>query len=1047
MIRIVHLSDFHLNESTRKDWNLHIKKALIEKLNEFKSEKGISLIAFTGDLIDKGGIDYESADEAFNIFQDEIITPILTELNLSKNQFFMIPGNHDVVRDAGSKFIESGLRSDLTNRNIVSEFIEEHEKTDFSDIERVEAYSKFQKDFYKNFEEAKYESKFSSSFIIDDPVSQKKIGILCINSAWRCYDDLDSGRLIVGERHIAQHRDFISVVDYKLGLIHHPLDMLINFEEDIITSHLQKDLDTLLYGHCHESKTNIRSGLSGRLVQNMAPSGMNNVSSDSRKFSNGFTTIEYDIENNKVCFQHWRYNHDLEEFVGNTDQGKDNGKVCYDIPDPEPMVKVEEIERTIQKIKDDHYPIMTEHLIDSKNSAKKFSCIKDSYVMPPIISTDNLGENESEIAINLSEMVNYKWPLILFGNSETGKTMLLYRMVYEFIEEYNNLKKIPVYINFEEIGNRDFITLIKTYLSCTTDHANYLIQNNKIVLLIDNLNYKKYELYKSTFKKLGIFLGLNQGVKVIAVSESDLNKVAPMEFLENCEIPFSKMFILNLGSKEVRNVMEMWIPNSDSLDVEHRIDDLVKSFQSYSLPSTTMSVSLFLWSTEYHDRKPINHAVLLDIYLDILLQKLDKSNIYRDTFDFKNKSQILARIAECFTEKADNEGWVKWSDYQLFIESYIKLETTLPYDPSVIADYFIDRKIFKKSNGKIRFAYTCFYQFFIAKRMEFNSKFKNWVLEENRYFKYSKEIDYYTGLVRSDDELFKKILNRFKTEFERTDFIFDDLESKWDKHFIINPREEKKEFEPIVSKVTLSDVKDNRPSQELMDEINDRRLLNIENPKKILRKEGAVSLEVLLIIMSNVVRNSETIENKELKKEGYEVVLKYCLVWMVLYREFILDYVQKHRKMPPSIPAEIDFLSLMRNIPLSVQGGMNKHLGTFKLSPIILEKIKEDNLGRSITKSDLEKFLSVALYSDIQGDEFPKYFKKLIRASGNNPVRDFSLIKLVNYYYKRTKPDSDGEKLYLDLIAELRIKSLKLPAKAKERIMKSYKDVRSKYLN
>ena len=36
MIRIIHLSDFHLNEQNLRDWKNYIKDALLKKLKELK---------------------------------------------------------------------------------------------------------------------------------------------------------------------------------------------------------------------------------------------------------------------------------------------------------------------------------------------------------------------------------------------------------------------------------------------------------------------------------------------------------------------------------------------------------------------------------------------------------------------------------------------------------------------------------------------------------------------------------------------------------------------------------------------------------------------------------------------------------------------------------------------------------------------------------------------------------------------------------------------------------------------------------------------------
>ena len=68
--------------------------------------------------------------------------------------------------------------------------------------------------------------------------------------------------------------------------------------------------------------------------------------------------------------------------------------------------------------------------------------------------------------------------------------------------------------------------------------------------------------------------------------------------------------------------------------------------------------------------------------------------------------------------------------------------------------------------------------------MQDNSAFKKYIFDEERYFNYPKEIDYYTGLVRSDIETFNLIYTRFKKVFEPMDFILNEVNP--DEHFSIS---------------------------------------------------------------------------------------------------------------------------------------------------------------------------------------------------------------------------------------------------------------------
>lgn len=111
MIRIIQLSDFHINPKNLKDWNNYIKKALLEKLNSLNKQNEVTFIAFTGDLINFGGSEFDSVEEAFKSFENEVIIPIINSLKLPIDKFLIIPGNHDVVRSADTKRSEIGSKT------------------------------------------------------------------------------------------------------------------------------------------------------------------------------------------------------------------------------------------------------------------------------------------------------------------------------------------------------------------------------------------------------------------------------------------------------------------------------------------------------------------------------------------------------------------------------------------------------------------------------------------------------------------------------------------------------------------------------------------------------------------------------------------------------------------------------------------------------------------------------------------------------------------------------------------------------------------------
>ena len=96
MLRIIHLSDFHLNKNNVSDWNSYVKDALFKLLKD-KIDINTTFFICTGDLVDKGGKDYSSIEDAFNEFKKQVITPICDFFSLPYEHFIITPGNHDTA--------------------------------------------------------------------------------------------------------------------------------------------------------------------------------------------------------------------------------------------------------------------------------------------------------------------------------------------------------------------------------------------------------------------------------------------------------------------------------------------------------------------------------------------------------------------------------------------------------------------------------------------------------------------------------------------------------------------------------------------------------------------------------------------------------------------------------------------------------------------------------------------------------------------------------------------------------------------------------------
>lgn len=1044
MIRVLHLTDFHLNKKTLSDWDSFLKDSLFEELSIIQETKGIDLVVFSGDMIDKGGYDFKEASAGFKLFQDKVIEPICSHLGLGIDRFIICPGNHDIERAKDKVYTEMGLRETLKDANEIAKFVTTAiDEEEYDGMKRIVAYKQFEKSFYSGLNEKNVViSPFECSFKIN--ISGTNIGISSLNSAWRCYDDTDSGRIIVSDTQIAKNLKFIKECDLKIAVIHHPLDWLSEVEKNIVTQHLAKSFDMIFLGHVHNSASTMQTGFNGSLFINISPSGLNDIRSDSKTFSNGFVIV--DKLTDKIDCSYYKYNHTQKGFVLNTDITK-NGTHSFNIPKIEEVLDETAVDMCLKNIEEDHFAAMYEHFIDGqKDVPNAGDRIKDVFVMPPIDQGKPDIKEEKTQYVSLQEIVKLPSDVMFFGVQDSGKTSLLYRLVYEFVTDFQVLQRIPVYIDLKELGNKDIITAIKEYTRCNTDTVKTFLKSEKIVLLIDNLNYKNYDLHQIKIAKIHSFKRDNPKIRIIAGASSDIIGIIPPSQAGNCKIPFAYYFIKGLRTKEIKEIMRKWVPNDDEVKSEEKLDKLVRTFTSYSLPNNPMSVNLYLWSSENSDRKPINQAVLMEIYIEIILEKLKKENIYRNTFDFTNKMQLIAKIAEEMLIKDGDDYGLTLSDFLKVVEKYIK-DVGFQFDVQTIIDYLFERKIFVKAGEIVRFPHNCFFDFFTAKRMEYDKEFKDYILSEEQYFKYTKQIDYYTGLARSDKDTFKLILERFEIAFQPADFLLERIDI--DDYFTIKYEDHGKEVEdePKARNLELAKIKNSRPQEHELEEQYDRVLEDISQPKISKSTRIKANPDTLLFLMCNVLRNSEGIEDFELKCRAYDSIIKYNMAFSIMYSQWIIRYVLKHQSLPPSFPPNVTLEDIIVNLPFFAQNTIYQHIGTAKLSNVILEKIKKDKKGQSFTKSEVEAYYSVALYADVYGAEFEKVLRVYLKSIDTSAAQNYLYYKLLLFFYKRTRPGSDNEAMYLDLLADLQIKTQKLTKRVKQSIIKKFKEQKNKWLN
>ncbi|GIP42829.1 putative metallophosphoesterase-like protein YydB [Paenibacillus sp. J45TS6] len=239
----IQISDIHHHFSNYD--SLKMRLMLEEYLKELSQGTRFDFVLITGDLSDKGA--------GFNDEISGFLDLILSSLNLTRKDIFIVPGNHDLKRNVPRKYVIEGIKASLSKDEL-----DEALKTEDTKGILLESFKDFF-EFYKEYTEEDYPRE-SFHFI----KTKGKCNIIHLNTCLTAYTSNEEGTLLIGRQKLigclsALKRD-PSKINIAIG--HHTIDC---FHPDEITSIVANfddfGIDMYLSGHVHKPKYHIEANV------------------------------------------------------------------------------------------------------------------------------------------------------------------------------------------------------------------------------------------------------------------------------------------------------------------------------------------------------------------------------------------------------------------------------------------------------------------------------------------------------------------------------------------------------------------------------------------------------------------------------------------------------------------------------------------------------------------------------------------------------------------------------------------------------------------
>ena len=298
IVRFLHLSDFHLKgegnpvEEFNQD---HVTRSLAEKVESLVEDgEAFDFVVVTGDLAFCG------KKEDYNVAK-VMCKRILKAVGLKPERLFLVPGNHDVDRDAINKWY-------LVHYQCVSQ---EDFSAKVKDPEFFDNLTAKFSEFHRFAEEAtgvkRYDGK---SFHYTETLrigkkgeTDPKINLLGLNSAILAgYKGDDKRHLALGHFQIeAALKSIDKDADLTLAFFHHPFSCF-NGYDGLSRVLLMKNADLFLYGHRHKPENYFLKDDNGSGLFIGA-----GASYEKRESENAFNVVEIDLEKRAGMVRFYEY--------------------------------------------------------------------------------------------------------------------------------------------------------------------------------------------------------------------------------------------------------------------------------------------------------------------------------------------------------------------------------------------------------------------------------------------------------------------------------------------------------------------------------------------------------------------------------------------------------------------------------------------------------------------------------------------------------------------------------------------------------------------
>lgn len=982
IITILHISDFHFSSARRRDQRIVVDSLIKDLKDNCIGYRKPDVLMFTGDLVQAAGVDLH--DDAY----DFLLSPVAEVVGLSDERVFIAPGNHDVETEVveGCADLHSawrGMDSEKLN--------EEYANGLFSDVlsEKFKSYRELDK--YLSDDLKVYSNDFGSvhrlpniglDIIIFNTAALSKGGSKKLPK--------DEGEMAIPEYAALELCDKLSG-DFCIAVTHHPLQSLNEQSSRVLRRNIQSKSNIHLFGHMHDPSIENIQAMDGNVYSSQAGA----IFTHRTKNYIGYSIISYSRRTGSVETVLRRYYSDRSVF--DADIGRVSGGIFYPTVDSRNFWKNQVAPFDESNLKLHIAEVGPIEIFRNRESAENEREVLEHFVAPPIIrqfspnEVDGDGRERKDPNVSVDDIIFGRGNEIVVAAPEHGRTMLLRHLQVKMFLNQQEHPNLPIFIDFPDLKTNfsSAMRLIKSNAISLPDGIDVegLMALGYCTIFVDDVDFSSPQKVK-IFREI-----LSKFPKCRYILSAPKKDVFSAENISVPEMPlyFSALEVCAFGRRQMRKLVKKLNPeaNQDLL-----LEKIHSEFTQMNLPLTAANGTILMEIYEsFPDFKAINRSVVIEQFVDASLKKASADQVRRETFDFNNKTSLLASVASWMS--FENNYKPDYESLRSYVHSYLDELGLIASVDDLLREFFDARILVKRSEGRITFRYRSVLEYFIAMHMVMNPIYRDWILDERRYLQYVNEIQFYAGKMRGDANVIDVISKRFVEILDEAyrGFPLFDLDNV--SKLSLPSGSDETSIESISDQLQAPPLSEDERDQELEAELPK----DVEDRQEVFRPQISdlgSRLLVSLFLYSGTLKNLESIKDID-KRRHLSLVLRGWSFFLGISLVIVPELASKRKyklngvNYTVNAPRAMSNNDLSRLIALSLPTGISSFikssLGTEKLERQLTEPTLSD-------KSDplIYEFFRVALISDLRLPETVSAIDDFLKSCRDSDYLKQSLI-------------------------------------------------------